>query len=110
MTEAANDAVPTIGPATEARLRIAFADTLLLTAKATARLLGMDEGTLRAMAEAGYITCVRRGAGSIRAYREGDIRMYLTQGDAPARKEKPRATVHVSNKVVPFSQRKRGGR
>lgn len=110
MTEAANDAVPTIGPATEARLQMAFAETCLLTAKATALLLGLDEGTLRTMAEGGVIRSVRRGAGTVRAYTEGDIRAYLTQGDAPVREEKPRATVHVSHKVVPFSQRKRGGR
>lgn len=109
MTDHANDAVPTIGPATEARLQLAFADACLITAKSAARLLGLDEGTLRTMADKGIIRSVRRGTGSVRAYTEGDIRTYLTQGDAPAREEKPkpRATVRVSRNVVPFTQRKR---
>lgn len=110
MTEHANDALAIIGAATDARLKLAFADTCLLTAKATARLLGLDEGTLRTMAEKGHIRSVRRGAGSVRAYTEGDIRAYLTQSDAPARREQQRPTIHVSRKVVPFSQRQRGGR
>ena len=110
MTDHANDAVPTLGEATAARIRMAFADTSLLTAKAAARLLGVDEGTLRLMAEKGVIRSVRRGAGAIRAYTEGDIVAYLTESAVPVREEKPRATVHVSRRVVPFSQRKSGGR
>lgn len=108
MTNHANDAVPTIGPATEARLQMAFADTLLLTAKATAKLLGLDQGTLRNMADQGVITSVRRGAGSTRAYTEGDIRLYLTQGAAPVPKEtKPVIAQPGARKVVSFSEMRR---
>lgn len=103
---AANDATPTIGPATEARLQMAFADTCLLTCQSTARLLGVDEKSLRALTDDGVIRAVRRGGGKTRAYTEGDIRAYLTQGAAPVREQKPKAAGHHQAKVVPFSQRK----
>jgi len=101
---AANDTVATIGPATERRIQMAFADACIITAQAAAKLLGMDAGTLRELTEEGVIRAVRRGAR--RAYTEGDIRCYLTQADAPVREEKQRPTVHVQSKVVPFSQRR----
>ena len=85
---------------------MAFADTCLLTCGATAKLLGIDEGSLRALTDDGVIRAVRRGGGRTRAYTEGDIRAYLTQGGAPARQEKARATGEAQLKVVPFSQRK----
>jgi len=100
----ANDPIPTIGPATERRIQMAFADACIITAQAAAKLLGMDAGTLRELTDEGVIRAVRRGR---RAYTEGDIRCYLTQADAPVREEKQRPTVHVQSKVVPFSQRKK---
>lgn len=112
MSDHANDATPTIGPVTEARLQLAFANArgCLLTAKATADLLGMDQGTLRMMAEQGLITCVRRGTGSIRAYREGDIRLFLTQGPAPERPTAPKTSQSATTKVVSFMERRRAKR
>lgn len=112
MTEAANDAVPTIGPATAARIAMAFhaADACVLTCKATARLIGVDEKSLRALTDAGAIRAVRRGGGATRAYTEQDIVDYLTQGAAPVREAKARATGHSLSKVVPFTQRKTGTR
>lgn len=103
---AANDTTAVIGPATERRLQMAFADSCLLTGKAAARLLGLDEKSLRALTDDGVIRAVRRGGGRTRAYTEGDIRAYLTQGAAPSREAKPRATGNGLTKVVPFTQRK----
>jgi hypothetical protein len=104
----ANDATATIGPATERRIQMAFADTCLLTCQATARLLGMDEKSLRALTEDGVIRAVRRGAGRNRAYTEGDIRSYLTESAAPIRQERPKVNAGTGQlRVVPFSQRKK---
>jgi len=106
----ANDAVPTIGSATERRIQMAFDDACLLTAKATAKLLGIDEGTLRTMAETGVIRSVRRGAGSVRAYTEGDIRAFLTESAAPCPStSQPRARTSNTtsrSKVVGFMDRR----
>lgn len=106
MTQPANDTACIIGPATERRIMMAFAETSLLTCGGTSKLLGIDEKSLRALTDDGVIRAVRRGGGRTRAYTEGDIRAYLTQGGAPAREEKPRATGKAQLKVVPFSQRK----
>lgn len=108
MTEAANDAVPTIGPATARRIEMAFtaADACVLTCKATARLIGVDEKSLRALTDTGAIRAVRRGAGATRAYTEQDIVEYLTQSAAPLREAKARATGNSVSRVIPFSQRK----
>lgn len=95
-----------LGPATERRLMAAFADTCVLTCGAAARLIGVDEKSLRALTDDGVIRAVRRGGGRWRAYTEGDIRDYLTQGAAPARESKLRATGNSQLKVVPFTQRK----
>lgn len=106
----ANDAVPTIGPATERRIQMAFADTCLLTASATAKLIGIDEKSLRALADEGVIRSVRRGAGRSRAFTEGDIRAYLTESTAPCRStEQPRAPTGNTtsrSKVVDFTARR----
>ena len=104
--EPANDVSPTIGPATERRIQMAFADTCLLTASATAKLLGIDEKSLRALADQGVIRAVRKGGGRSRAFTEGDVRAYLTEGSAPSRGKKTRATGTSQVKVVPFTQRK----
>lgn len=107
-TEAANDATRIIGPATERRIMMAFAETSLLTCGATSKLLGIDEKSLRALTDDGVIRAVRRGGGRTRAYTEGDIRAYLTEGVAPAREAKRKATVPSAGKVVPFTERKVG--
>ena len=106
---------PTIGPATEALIMAAFSESCLLTAKATARLLGMDVKTLDALADDGVIRSVRRG--NLRAYTEGDIRAYLTESPTPCPSTNP-PRVRTSNttsrsKVVDFTARrasKRAGR
>ena len=110
MTQAANDAVPTIGPATERRIQMAFADTCLLTGKAASKLLGMDEKTLRALNAEGVITSVRRGGGATRAYTEGDIRTYLTQGEASTAEKQAKTAQRGGPKVVSFMERRRAKR
>lgn len=106
----ANDPVALIGPATERRIQMAFADTCLLTGGATAKLLGIDEKSLRALADAGVIRSVRRGGGRTRAFTEGDIRAYLTESTAPCRSiEQPRARTGstISNsRVADFTARR----
>lgn len=66
-----------IGPVTEARLRSTFADASVISANATATLIGCDVKTLREMTKAGVIHAVRKGAGKTRGYTEGDTRAYL---------------------------------
>ncbi|MBI1405676.1 MAG: helix-turn-helix domain-containing protein [Caulobacter sp.] len=63
-------------PAAEDRVRAAFTDTLQLTAKATAALIGIDVKTLRRMTDEGVIRAIRKGA--LRVYTEADVRAYLT--------------------------------
>jgi hypothetical protein len=65
-----------LGETTEARFRIAFAETATITAKAAAELVGLDVKTLRAMTEACVIAAVPRG--SKPAYSEAVLRSYLT--------------------------------
>ena len=62
--------------ATDTLLQKAFADCPLITAQETARLLGIDEKTLRQMATAGVIRTVIVGA-STRRYTEADVRAFL---------------------------------
>lgn len=96
-----------IGPATEVRILAAFADAAVITTKAAARLLGMDPKTLDAIADAGFIRCVRRGGGDTRGYTEGDIRAYLTESAAPCRSTNPKpAPISIStssSKVADFT-------
>ena len=95
----------TLGPATEARIFAAFSTACILTAEAAADLIGVDPGTLSEMTDQGVILAVRRG--KRRAYTEGDIRTYLTQGDAlPRSLRSPRVNVPTPARVVPFTQRK----
>ncbi len=61
-----------LGPATEARIMAAFANACVLTAEATANLLGMATKTLTALTDAGAIRAVQRG--KTRGYVEIDIR------------------------------------
>lgn len=65
-----------LGPITEARLSHAFANGLLLTAKATAELLSIDTKTLSRMTACGLISCVAVG-GSSRRYSEANVRQFL---------------------------------
>lgn len=98
-----------LGPATEARILAAFADRCILTAEATADLIGMDTDTLSELADEGVIRAVRRG--KRRAYTEGDIRAYLTDS-APAERaaRRKRETVPAAGKVLLFSERTAAGR
>lgn len=94
-----------LGHATEARLAAAFAHGLVITAKAAADLIDVDEKTLKSMTEAGLIRAVRRG--SLPAYTELDIRAYLLECPQPCRDAKDRpAPPARSGKVIPFSERR----
>ena len=79
----------TLGAATEALIMRSYADTALLSSRALASVLGVDEKTLRTMREAGTIRAVIVGSGTYR-YAEIDVREYLAarQPTAP----KPTAT------------------
>ncbi len=93
--------------ATDARISSAFSTTLLLTAKATAALLGIDEKTLREMATRGVIGSVIVGASTTR-YREADVRAFLDRTqEAPAAPAKSRrkASSGNSSSVVAFTDR-----
>ena len=96
---------PHIGRATEALIMAAFSESCLLTAKATARLLGMDVKTLDALADKGVIRPVRRG--NLRAYTEGDIRAYLTESPSPCPStnppKAPTSSTTSRSKVVAFT-------
>ncbi len=97
-----------LGPVTERRFAEAFAGAALITRKAAAELIGLDEKTLDALSDARIVRAVRKGAH--RAYTERDLRAYLTEGpDVECRpKDKPpRATPTGSPKVVNFSERRR---
>lgn len=108
MTEHANDAVPTIGPTTEARIAEAFTQAAVIGGEAAASLIGCDPKTLNELADIGAIRAVRKGGGKRRGYTEGDIRAYLTESAGPCRDSIPksRATGGPARaKVVPFTQR-----
>ena len=73
-----------LGAATEARILAAVADRCMITAKAAAQLLGLDETTLRGLTDDAAIRAVRRG--KVRSYTEADVRLFLSEGpDAPCR-------------------------
>ena len=114
---AANDTTAVIGPATERLIQAAFSESCLLTCQGAARLLGMDEKSLRALTDKGVIRAVRRGGGRTRAYTEGDIRAYLTESSAPcpsiSQPRAPTSNTTSRSKVVDFTARralKRAGR
>lgn len=65
-----------LGPVTERRFEEAFKDSALVTAKAAASLIGLDEKTLKAMTMDGAIQACPRGRRH--AYSEGALRDYLT--------------------------------
>ena len=65
-----------LGPVTERRFEEAFKDSALVTAKAAASLIGLDEKTLKAMTMDGAIQACPRGRRH--AYTEGALRDYLT--------------------------------
>ncbi len=77
--------------ATERLLAEAFAETATITARAAARVLGLDEKTLRAMAEGGVIRSVVAGA-KTRRYTEDQLRAWLAGerfGEVRCRPKKP---------------------
>lgn len=77
----------TLGPATEALIARAFAETALLPASSTAQLLGVDEKTLRTMREVGLIRAVLIGEKTHR-YAEADVRAYIA-GQTAAKEKTP---------------------
>ena len=99
-----------LGPAIEARIQAAFAEGCLITATATANLIGCDPKTLRAMTDGGMIRAVRIGLGKTRRYTEGDIRAYLTESAAPCPSTSPRraptSNTTSRSKVVDFTARR----
>jgi len=76
-----------IGPITEARIAAAFAEAALITAQAVAQLLGVDEKTLRALADCGRIRV--HPVGKSRRYTEAAIRHYLASGPDSAEPHRP---------------------
>lgn len=94
-----------LGASTESRFAASFATAAIITKKAAAELIGLDEKTLDALTDAGVIRAVPRGA-KLRAYTERDLRAYLLEGAAaecwPEKKPK-RATGPGSGRVVPFT-------
>ena len=100
---------PALGPATEARIMAAFGDACMITAKATADLLGVDEKTLGAMTDALVIRAVR--VGKLRRYTEADIRHYLIEGPAAPCRSTNRSKAASSSttsggRVVAFTARR----
>lgn len=98
-----------LGPATEALLARLFDGRMLAPAGDVAHAIGLDEKTLRALAEAGAVRSVLIGANQ-RRYTEADLRAFLT-GETrmpPAKKDKPPSTRRRPGQVVPFSQRRSG--
>lgn len=75
----AGDSQPTqwLGSATEARIAEAYAKACVLTAVEAARLLGMDEKSLRALVQSGHLLSIPRGGGRSRGYPELAIRTFL---------------------------------
>lgn len=99
------NAVRDLGPTTERRFAEAFGRAALLTAKAAAALIGVDEKTLGDLTERGVVRAVPRGR--LRAYTEHDLRDYLTADHAlPVRRDdRPRSAPQRGGKVVPFTER-----
>lgn len=67
-----------LGPTTERRFAAAFERAAVITKKAAAELIGLDEKTLDALSESGAVRWVPKG--KLRAYTERDLRAYLTEG------------------------------
>lgn len=93
-----------LGPVTERRFADAFARCAVITAKAAAELIGVDEKTLGALTDRGVLRAVPRGR--LRAYTEHDLRAYLTEEHhiAPAPPAQTRPSARQSSRVVAFSQ------
>lgn len=93
-----------LGAATEARFAASFATAAVITKKAAAALIGLDEKTLDALTDAGAVRSVLKG--KLRAYTERDLRAYLLEGAAaecrPGKTPKVAAGAR-SAKVVPFT-------
>jgi hypothetical protein len=81
-----------LGPATEAALAAAFRGRAIITARATARVLGMDVKTLRRLTDRGTIWTTQRG--DLDGYTEGAIRDFLSSPPPapPAAADPPKAT------------------
>ena len=97
-----------LGPMTEKRFEAAFAETAVITRRAAAKLIGVDEKTLDGLSDDGVVRAVRRGAH--RAYTERDLRAYLAEGpDVECRSTSPKRAASgstiSSSKVVAFTDR-----
>ena len=96
-----------LGPTTEGRFAETFAAGAVITRKAAAELLGLDERTLDSLSDEGIVRAVRRG--KLRAYTERDLRAYLLEGPSPCRSidpgTRPTSTMISSGKVVAFTGR-----
>jgi hypothetical protein len=98
-----------LGPATEALLAQAYADRLLLTAKATAQLLGIDPRTLSTMTDDLVIRATP--VGRIRRYAEVDVRAYLASAkvEAPSGRSTRVAGRSPATKIMSFTEMRRRG-
>ena len=76
-----------LGAATEALIARAFAESALIYPQVAAKLVGVDEKTLREMADSGVIRFAIVGT-SARRYTEADIRAFLA-GERPEQKAQP---------------------
>lgn len=98
-----------LGPTTESRFAETFATRAVITRKAAAALIGLDEKTLDALSDAKVIRAVRIGAR--RGYVERDLRSYLIEGpDVECPPLKPKAAPQRDPKVLNFSERRQGAR
>ena len=107
---AANDRFPNLGPATEAILARAFADAVMITAGAAARIIGVDDKTFHALVEGQAIRYVLVGR-STKRYTEADLRAYLMRETELSCRStnQPRAVsgnTISSTKVVGFTARR----
>lgn len=98
-----------LGAATEALLARAFADTALITARAAAKILGLDEKTLAALVEAKAIRVVLVSERT-RRFAEVDLRAYLarrteiTRCQSTSRPSRATSITTSSSKVVGFME------
>jgi excisionase family DNA binding protein len=91
-------------PITEARLRQAFADRALITARAAAALIGVDEKTLAAMVRRGQIAAIT--VSQVRRFSEADLRAFLASGgDPPAPLRRGQRFSEISALAVPEKAR-----
>lgn len=89
-----------LGPATETILARAFADAVMITAGAAARIIGVDEKTFHALVDGQAIRYVLVGR-STKRYTEADLRAYLMRETELSCRStnQPRASSRTSPRV-----------